>query len=275
MQAQENAKFWHDKTLNNLELLRATYITHVFAPHTHEGFAIGIIERGAQTFIYRGRNRLVMPAGCVALVNPGEVHIGKATTASGWTYRMFYPEASALQAVASELFDRPVDIPFFSFPILYDNVLFQLIRHMHTVLEDRCTSQLERETLFIQVLAHLIHRHADDRPPLGRVLREQILMRQVRDFLAGNFNQNVSLQDLADQVGLSRSYLVRIFRKTYGLPPHAYQTQIRIEHAKKQLLAGLSIAEVALEAGFVDQSHLTRHFKRIVGVPPGQYRLIL
>ena len=194
-----------------------------------------------------------MPAGCVALVNPGEVHIGKATTALGWTYRMFYPEASVLQAVASELFDRPVDIPFFSYPILYDDALFHLIRRMHTALEDPCTSQLERETLLIQALAHLIRWHADDRPTLGQIPREQVLMRQVRDFLAGNLHQNVSLQALADQVGLSRSYLVRGFRKIYGLPPHAYQTQVRIEYAKKLLLAGLPIAEVALEAGFVDQ----------------------
>jgi AraC-like DNA-binding protein len=272
---QEYVKFWHDKTLNNLELLRATYITHVFAPHAHEGFAIGIIEEGAQTFIYHGRNRLIMPAGSVALVNPGEVHIGQSTTDSGWTYRMFYPEASVLQTVASELFGRSVDIPFFSFPIMYDNVLFHLIHSMHTALEDPCTSQLGRETLLIQTLTHLIRWHADVRPALDRLPREQILMRQVRDFLTDHFDENVSLQTLADQVSLNRSYLVRAFRKLYGLPPHAYQNQVRIEHAKKLLLAGLPIAEVALDAGFVDQSHLTRHFKRIVGVSPGQYRLVV
>src|SRR5512139_1926606 len=116
MEGQEQAKFWHDKALNNLELLRATYITHVFAPHAHEGYAIGIIEAGAQTFTHKGRNRLIMPAGCIAIVNPGEVHIGQATTESGWTYRMFYPDAAVLESVAAELFGRVVDTPFFSSP---------------------------------------------------------------------------------------------------------------------------------------------------------------
>jgi AraC-like DNA-binding protein len=272
---KEQAKFWHDRTLNNLELLRATYITHVFAPHAHEGYAIGIIEAGAQTFTHKGRNRLIMPAGCIAIVNPGEVHIGQATTESGWTYRMFYPDAAVLESVAAELFGRVVDTPFFSSPVVYDRVLFQAIYVMHRALEDPYTSQLGREVLLLQAVAQLIIRYADFRPSLNWRGSENRLMGKVRTYLNENYAADLSLNDLAAYAELDRAYLIRAFKRVYGLPPHAYQLQIRVERAKAFLLSGLPIADVAAITGFVDQSHLTRHFKRIVGIPPGQYRRVV
>ena len=87
----ERAKFWR---VPELELLHATYITHSFAPHAHEGCAIGVISYGVETFRYRGATHRAS-GGAVVLVNPGEVH----TTASGWTYPMYYPEVSTLEAV--------------------------------------------------------------------------------------------------------------------------------------------------------------------------------
>ncbi|MGE5598408.1 MAG: AraC family ligand binding domain-containing protein, partial [Bacteroidota bacterium] len=96
MANQERAKFWRDTTLGGLELLRASYITHAFAPHTHEGFAIGVIEAGAEGFSYR-RSYHVAPAGTMVVINPGERHTGEAAARTGWTYRMLYPEARLLQ----------------------------------------------------------------------------------------------------------------------------------------------------------------------------------
>ena len=76
---------------------------------------------------------------------------------------------------------------------------------------------------------------------------------------------------LARFAGLSAFHLCRVFGETVGMTPHAYQTQVRVRHAKSLLQAGLPIALVAAEAGFYDQAHLTRHFKRIVGLTPGRY----
>ena len=86
---QEKVKFWVLPQLNNLELLNATYTTHAFTKHYHEGFAIGVIERGALAFSYRGE-KLVAPVGQINLVIPGEAHDGHAASDLGWSYRMFY-----------------------------------------------------------------------------------------------------------------------------------------------------------------------------------------
>ncbi|MBD2027827.1 helix-turn-helix domain-containing protein [Leptolyngbya sp. FACHB-711] len=84
----------------------------------------------------------------------------------------------------------------------------------------------------------------------------------------------MSLEQLAELTHLNRSYLIRVFSKAVGMPPYTYLTQVRVEKAKELLRQGMSAAETAIAVGMADQSHLNRHFKRIVGVTPGQYRHI-
>lgn len=267
----ETAKFWHDRALGDLEILRATYITHVFIPHVHEGYAIGVIEHGAETFAYRHATHIA-DAGSLVVINPGEVHTGAALTPVGWSYRMLYPEAGQLQRAANQLTGVASDYPFFRAPVIKDPQLVQQFVHLHTHLEAGVTV-LERESYWLAFLTQLIARHGDARHSLStrQPKADYGLLQQALDYLETKYAANVTLDDLAAQTHLSPYHLLRLFKATYGLPPHAYLTQLRVQRAKRLLLAGQPIATVALDVGFVDQSHLTRHFKRIVGVPPGQY----
>jgi AraC-like DNA-binding protein len=88
-----------------------------------------------------------------------------------------------------------------------------------------------------------------------------------------HFAENVSLNDLSRLADLSTYHLVTSFRAEFGLPPCQYQIQRRVLHTSTRLRQGMPISQAAYEAGFADQSHLTRHFKRIVGVTPGQFRV--
>ncbi|MGZ3601758.1 MAG: AraC family ligand binding domain-containing protein [Ktedonobacterales bacterium] len=269
--AEEIATFWRDPALHNLELLHAHYVTHSFAPHSHEGFAIGVIERGVERFAYRRANHIA-PAGSIVVINPGEMHTGSALLPDGWSYRMLYPEAHVLQAVASEMSGRPRDIPFFAEAVIEDPALADAILQAHALLETPSTP-LERESRLLPVLARLIERHADDHPlrPQWQRMQPSSAVWSVRDYLAEHYAKAVTLDELASLAGLSPFHLLRAFSAAVGMPPHAYLTQVRVRRSKALLAAGLPIAEVAALTGFVDQSHLTRHFKRIVGVAPGQY----
>jgi hypothetical protein len=184
-------------------LLRATYVTYAFAPHTHDTFAIGVTESGTQAFTYRRTRHLIMPAGSVAIVHPGEVHTSKAADEQGWTYCMFYPDASVLQRAAAELAGRQRDTPFFPSPVIYDAELACRIRNFHIVLEDSTTTVLERESRLLWTLAHLILRHADDRPALGAAKPEPLCVQRVRVYIDEHFAEPVSLDQLATLVGLS------------------------------------------------------------------------
>jgi AraC-like DNA-binding protein len=268
----ESAKFWTDPTLDNLELLRASYVTHAFAPHTHEGFAIGVIEAGAETFTYRRRFHIA-GAGSVVLINPGEMHTGEAlTTGTGWRYRMLYPAASILQRAASEIQGRRMGVPFFAEPVVQDKHIARLLVNLHLSLEEN-ESQLERESRLIWTMAQLVARHADARLDANAApsRAEHGVVGRARAYLEQHLGESVSLDDLSREVNLSAFHLLRVFRNTAGLPPHAYLTQLRLAQAKALLREGRPIADVARAVGFTDQSHLNRHFKRVVGITPGQY----
>jgi AraC-like DNA-binding protein len=104
-----------------------------------------------------------------------------------------------------------------------------------------------------------------------RRARTRRAIERVRRHIARRINEAISLDELAALAGLSRFHLLRAFTRHTGLPPHAYQVRLRIESACALLRSGISAAEVATRVGFADQSHLTRHFKRICRVTPGRY----
>jgi AraC-like DNA-binding protein len=102
-------------------------------------------------------------------------------------------------------------------------------------------------------------------------LQARRAIERVQQYLDRHFNEAVSLEKLAALAKLSRFHLLRAFTRHTGLPPHAYQMQRRIEVACTLLQSGISAAQVATRVGFADQSHFTRHFKRICHITPGRY----
>ncbi|MCL6479310.1 MAG: AraC family transcriptional regulator, partial [Peptococcaceae bacterium] len=202
-------------------------------------------------------------------------HTGCAASDEGWTYRMFYLDSILLQQAASELVGRPKGIPFFQAGVIRDHYLAGLIRHLHLMLEKPGTSLLEQESRLLWMLTQFVLRHADERFPLQPAGKEHQAVNRIRDYIETHYAENVSIEQLSRIVNFSPFYLIRVFRNEVGIPPHAYLTQVRVKRAKELLARGWPITRVTFETGFVDQSHLTRQFKRITGVTPGQYGKII
>jgi AraC-like DNA-binding protein len=270
MTRSETVSVWHDAVLNNLEVHHATYLTHTFARHMHETYVLGLIEAGVQSFTYRGA-RQVTPAGGVFLIHPGEAHTGEAVSASGYTYRTLYPDVPFLQYTLAAITERESLVPFFPQPVIEDPQVTSRLLALHQALA-RSHSALERETRFVQVWATLLTRYAELRPAERALGQERPAIRQVRRYIDEHYAQGVTLTELAQMVGLSPYYLLRVFVRDVGLPPHAYLESVRIRQAQRLLTQGLPLAQVAAILGFSHQSHLTRHFKQILGVTPGVYR---
>jgi transcriptional regulator GlxA family with amidase domain len=130
---------------------------------------------------------------------------------------------------------------------------------------------LQNESLLLSVMARLITDHFLPGHAFSDAVREHAAVRLVKDWLDANSEQNVSIQSLAGLASLSPYYLVRAFHRHVGIPPHKYQTIVRINRARKLLTSGAAPSEIAYRTGFCDQSHLNRCFKRILGVTPGDY----
>ncbi len=133
------------------------------------------------------------------------------------------------------------------------------------------SSLLQNESRLLSAVARLITDHFVRGHALGEAGREHAAITRAKEWLDANSEQNVSIRSLADVAGLSPYYLVRAFHRQVGVPPHQYQTVVRVNRARKLLVSGAALSEVAYRTGFCDQSHLTRCFKRTLGVTPGRY----
>jgi AraC-like DNA-binding protein len=252
-----------------VDLLSARYVTHRYSRHVHATYTVGLIESGVEEFEHAG-STLRAGAGQVALLNPEVVHTGQAGVPEGWRYRVIYPAVDVLTQVAAEL-GAPAGTPYFPHTIVDDPDAARLLRAVHRSVDGG--DALASSAALHRALAGLLRRHAA-RPP-GAVPRgaPPRAVRAAREILHERMADPPSLDDLAAMVGTGRFALLRAFRIAYGLPPHAYLTNLRVQRARGLLDAGLRPADVAARLGFTDQAHLTRHFKRIVGVPPGAYLL--
>lgn len=267
----EKNKIWRVPLLANSELLAATQRTQRFPRHTHEQYAIGVVEQGALGFFYRGE-QVVAPAGSINLCIPGEAHTGEPASAEGWSYRMFYFDAAILQRIATTVADRPSPLPIIQAGVLADPAIAQQLHHAHRQLEEPHTPLLTQESVLLEVLAQLLWRYADNPPAIPQVGQEAYAVTQIKQYIDECFSEDIPLSTLAALTHLSPYHLIRVFRAAVGVPPHAYLRQVRVQQAKTLLAAGHPIAEVALAVGFADQSHLHRWFKRLWGVTPAQYR---
>lgn len=266
---RESARFWRRAGLPGVELLAAAYVDQAFPRHFHEGYALGVIERGALGFRYLGRELVAAP-GEINLVVPGEPHDGHAAGPGGWTYRMFYLEPQILARAAAEL-GHPGSLPHFRAGVLRDAALARELLALHRGLEAGA-GLLEGQSRLLGLLCAWIARHAEARCARTRTGSEPRAVRLGREFLAAHACEDVSLEDAARVAGLSPFHFLRVFGQAQGLTPHRFLVQCRVRRAQDLLARGLSPAQAALEAGFADQSHLTRHFKSLVGLTPAAYR---
>jgi AraC-like DNA-binding protein len=257
---------WRVAGLGGLECFRAQALTHHYGRHSHEGYALGVIEAGVGGNHYRGGLHFI-PAGQIVLMNPDEAHTGYAAGNQPLTYRMFYLNSSLFQ----EILPNRASLPYFHELCLKDDLWAGRLRRLHSLLETGALA-LEQQTHFIETFTALAGTYG--RSPLPEAAAyEPGAIRQVKAFLQAHYRQNITLEELAQQVHFSRAYLIRAFRRATGIPPYTYLLQLRIEQAKQLLARGLPPAYIAQEVGFTDQSHLTRHFKSFTALTPKQYAI--
>ena len=269
--AAESARYWQHAAVPGVDLLRARFVTHRYNRHAHETFTLGLIEAGVEEFEYGG-SLLRAGRGAVALLNPEVVHTGQAGGPDGWVYRVLYPAVDVVTGVAAEI-GWPCAIPSFPETVVYDQ------RSARLLLARPRGRRARRPARLVQPAPGRAGRAAagprEARGPAagpGPARRAPGAVRAAAGLLAERLTDPPSLDDLARITGMSPFALLRAFRAETGLPPHAYLNQIRVRLARRLLDDGLAPAVVAAEAGFADQAHLTRHFKRVVGVPPGAYQ---
>lgn len=263
---ERQARLWVPPELPGLELQQASHGRASFAAHAHDTLALVAFDEGAEVLKLRG-NSVTGAAGSLLVVNPGEMHAGRTHEAcEGWSYRIFYVAEARLRDAAREAGLSWDTVPGFARPQLEDLVLRRRFDAAFAAVTRPGASALEREERVLALLVRLVGRAT--RPPT----RCHPGVRRAREWLEANAARNVGLRELADVAGLSPWHLVRAFGDQLGQTPQMYQRTLRLRRAQTLLATGQPMAQVALEAGFSDQSHLVKQFTRTLGATPGEYR---
>lgn len=260
--------------LEDVLLEHYTYTSGAVKPlpkHVHEDYQFGLSFDCQGEYAYRGATHAI-PPGSLSAIHSGEVHASSdrtylPTPVSFW---MMHVHPAVLHQFTLEIAERPHSLPFFASTFITDPALNRLFLALqHTAQQP--TAQLEQETALQQFFSYLIARHAANRPAARLLKPAPDAVERAREYLHSQYAQDISLGELAAVASLSQFHFCRVFRQAVGLSPGVYQTQLRIAQAKRLLVKGLPASEVAATTGFYDQSHLSWHFKRLVGVTPGRY----
>ncbi|MGE4293349.1 MAG: helix-turn-helix domain-containing protein [Desulfovibrio sp.] len=272
MPSLQDVRFWRDPDLHGLEIRYSRYREISFPRHAHETYSVGVVLAGSTRLWARGLERRVIE-GDLALFAPGEVHSCNPEQAN-WAYYMFHVQPEWLEGLAADMAgitNGRVDRIIFPSSVVRDAELAESLQRLAALVTEQ-GELLERQELATEVFGWLLARHGEVRRAGGETQGDPEAVRRAREALESNLSEKLTLDELARRAALSPYHLLRVFRESTGLPPHAWRTQRRISHARALLAGGAPLAQAAVEAGFTDQSHFSKAFKQYVGVTPGGYR---
>ena len=230
---------------------------------------VALVLRGANRFRYRGFG-WVAPKGTLILAEPGEVHAVESVDGAFQVLILFLDPQAVAGLRRSEVRDLREGLSFRN-PLNKDRAGVQAFQSLVSALGDTSSSALLVEERLLTSVEALTRAYAV-RHSQPESTADASAVRRARDMLHDLYRESITLDDLAKQSGLPKARFLRAFKRLVGVPPHAYQVHLRVDHARRLLASGAGISDAALATGFVDQSHFHRHFRRLHGLTPAQYR---
>ncbi|WP_306805966.1 AraC family transcriptional regulator [Caballeronia sp. BR00000012568055] len=266
--AKASPKFWRNAALPFIEMREVPDGRRVcYAPHAHQCFSIGAVTGGISKYV-NGSHAEQISGGTVVVMNPGDVHACNPIDDKRWSYRMLYVDTRWLADLHAQQDAQSATLRRFELAAIRDPFLFHALNALCEVLTNDASSDLEKcctaWTFFSELPSRL-----QPIPTPRHTTHPRLDV--VADFVRDHCTQPLRIEDLCAVSGLSGSYLIRAFKAQFGMTPHVYQLNARIEYCRTALRRGVAIASVAADAGFSDQAHLQRTFKRFVAATPGEY----
>ena len=263
MATRQEVSAWRPAVSGVVEVFHAHFTEHAYPMHVHDTWTLLIVDDGAVRYDL-DRHERGTPHDTVTLLPPHVPHNGSAATPDGFRKRVLYLDSTHL---GDEFIGAAVDRPD-----LRDPLLRLRVGQLHGALV-RTGEEFEAASRLALVSERLRARLRETGVSLRPPPADPPLARRLRELLDERLVDGISLDEAARLVHAHPAHLVRAFSAAFGMPPHQYLTARRVERARRLLLGGQAPGKVAVATGFYDQAHLTRHFRRLVGVPPGRYRV--
>lgn len=253
-----SVRAWHPAVPYVREVLHATFEDHSYPSHTHADWTVLLIDEGAVTYELDRTEHQARPSS-ITLLPPHVPHDGRSSLGgASFRKRVLYlsedwlPTAAADAALARPMLVGPAGVA--------------TLTGIHAALTS--PGDLLAAEGGLLALHDLVRTHLGAPPS---ATRDAPLARRLRELLDDRLFESLTIAEAARALDVHPGHLVRAFSKAYGIAPYRYVTGRRVDRARRLLLDGLSAAEAAVQSGFHDQSHLTRHFKRMLGTTPGAF----
>ena len=247
-----------------------------YGKHTHEQFSLGIIESGEAEFFLSGAITTITP-GSVVTINPNVVHSCNPLKSS-WGYKMLYINSAWLLEVlmrhksltASDLYCSNIahsrnNAAYKDTQLLFSQIMKGLDVSKIEYLLARIVGGLIQDSKKILPRQEFVRRS-------GKVQRTQDDLVMARDYIIEHCAESLTIAKIAEIIGLSQFHLMRSFKQRFGMTPHAFLIAQRVCRGRKLLASGMDISTAAVNAGFADQSHFHRNFKKMVAATPKHYK---
>lgn len=253
---RNSVRAWHPDIPFLSEVYHAD-LDHAYPVHTHDDWAVMLVDRGAVTFALDRSDHLAAPAALTVLP-PGIPHDGRSVVpGEAYRKRVLYLQHDWLpDATASRIARRPT----------LDARALSATRRVHAALRHP-GDEMAAEHWLLGVREAVLA-HAGE--PASSTA-DAPLARRLRTLLDERRTEALSIADAARELGAHPSHLVRVFSRAYGIAPHRYLVARRVDAARRLLIDGCRPADAAARTGFHDQAHLTRHFRRVLGVTPAAF----
>ena len=263
-----NTIFFKDNRLSFVELRYTKDSNLCYKPHFHQTFSIGAIENG-EVYFSINNNEYTLQKEEIVLINPEIIHSCNPINNQKRSYYMLYIDKDLIYNLQKTLNNNIQNyIPFSKVLIknsnLYNNFITLSKLNSNIFL-------LEKEEILEDFILSIINQFCKFNT-IQTIYEDNNKVIKIKEYLKENLTNNPTIDDISKALNISRYHLIRLFKQSTNITPHAYLLNLKVEYAKELLKSGMDIAEVALTTGFNDQSHLNRVFKQISACTPYEYK---
>lgn len=275
MYSDTTVEFWSDPQMPYVETRRACQSRICYKSHSHPTFSIGAVDCGISRFSSYFAQDQQIQAGSLVII-PAEIeHSCNPLENEVWSYQMMHLDAHWVVQLFSELVEDieqlyPQHVPVLKPQIIDHSDAYQSFTQLNQVLFDSSSSILFKQQKLVEVLSEILLSHFE----LDLLKQSDYFQKYLSRMIAliERSQHILSLDELSQAVGISRYAIIRLFKNNFGLTPHAYQLNQKINTARHLLKSGQTIVQTAHALGFNDQSHFHHVFKSHTGITPKQFQ---
>ncbi|ODC03098.1 hypothetical protein BFW38_05595 [Terasakiispira papahanaumokuakeensis] len=274
MHSGNHFQFSQNQALPGVRVLEASMADFSYDKHAHEEFGLGLTLAGEQHFASQGTFFRSRP-GHIIQFNPDQDHDGHAGTQAPLYYHMLYINEDYLQSLAQALGAPSGQSVYARQTLIQHSQMHRNLRQLCQMLQQGIGSGMALEQKLIEVASLFIRLNTDQAPiqsGISQTSRHDAMIERAREFIRDNLRQNLTLEEISDQVHLSKFHFLRLFKQHTGMTPHQYLFSCRLGAARHAVEHGEGLTAIAHSFGFADLSHFNRRFKKVYGMTPAQYQ---